>query len=186
MSHNPRRGRMNEISAIKRSVPSAFAGNAGEFFVLAEMTRLGWTAALTARNNRAYDILGKLGDDFAAIRVKTKTSAFELFQWNAKANGEIFVEITREHDFCVLVDIPTDGDVAPTYYIVPTHVIDKWLKDDFQTWVKTPGAKGQQRAKDNKRRLFYVDDDTSRLAHGYRQKLAKYRGAWNLLLKSRG
>jgi Holliday junction resolvase-like predicted endonuclease len=169
---------------MKRAVPSAFAGNAGEFFVLAELTRRGWTAALTARNNRAYDILAKQGDHFAAIRVKTKTSAFELFQWNAKASGEIFVEMTRGHDFCVLVDIPKDEYVGPTYYIVPTHRIDKWLKDDFQTWVKTPGAKGQQRAKDNKRRLFYVDDDTSRLAHGYRQKLAEFKGAWNLLLKS--
>jgi hypothetical protein len=45
-------------------VPSAFAR---EFFVLAELTRRGWTAALTARNNRAYDILAKRGESFAAI-----------------------------------------------------------------------------------------------------------------------
>src|SRR5438132_9922637 len=51
---------------MDRAIPSAFAGNAGEFFVLAELTRRGWTAALTARNNRAYDILGKRDDEFAA------------------------------------------------------------------------------------------------------------------------
>jgi hypothetical protein len=60
-------------------------------------------------------------------------------------------------------------------------VIDKWLRDDFTSWVTTPGAKGQQRAEDNKRRLFYVDDDASKLGHGYRQKLAPYKGAWKLL-----
>lgn len=168
---------------MNRAIPSAFAGNAGEFFVLAELTRRGWTAALTARNNRSYDILARRGDEFAAIRVKTKTSAFTLFQWNAKPTGDIFLEMTKEHDFCVLVDVPEDGKASPFYYVVPTPVIDGWLKDDFHAWVTTPGATGQQRAEDNKRRLFYVDDETGKLGHGYGQKLAQYKGAWELLGK---
>ncbi len=163
-----------------RSVPSAFAGNAGEFFVLAELTRRGWTAALTARNNRAFDILSTRGDDFARIRVKTKTSASIVFQWNAKANGGIFLEMSHKKDFCVLVDIPEE-DTSPTYYIVPTPLVDKWLKDDFKTWVTTPGAKGQQRAKNNKRRLLHLDDDRGKPGHGYHHKLATYRGEWKLL-----
>lgn len=166
---------------MKRAIPAAFAGNAGEFFVLAELTRRGWTAALTARNNRAYDILAKRADEFAAIRVKTKTSAFTSFQWNAKPSGEIFLEMTTDHDFCILVDIPEDDKASPIYCVVPTPVIDGWLKDDFHTWVTTPGAKGQQRAEDNKRRIFYADDDTGKLGHGYLPKLAQYRGAWDLL-----
>jgi hypothetical protein len=166
---------------MDRSVSSAYAGNAGEFFVLAELTRRGWTAALTARNNRAYDILAKRGDEFAAIRVKTKTSSFTLFQWNAKPNGDIFLEMTQQHDFCVLVDIPEAGDVSPAHYVVPTPVIDDWLREDFNEWVTTPGAKGQQRAADNKRRLFYVDEETEKLGHGYQSKLAPFKGAWNLL-----
>lgn len=149
--------------------------------MLAELTRRGWTAALTARNNRSYDILAKREDSFAAIRVKTKTSAFTLFQWNAKPNGSIFLEMTERHDFCVLVDIPDDSDGSPTYYVVPTTVIDKWLRDDFTTWVTTPGARGQQRAEENKRRLFYVDDVTGKIGHGYRPRLAPYKGAWKLL-----
>ena len=116
------------MSNLTREIPSSFVGNAGEFFVLAELTRRGWTAALTARNHRAYDILAKRGDDFAAIRVKTKTSAFTLFQWNAKPNGDIFLEMTQQHDFCVLVDIPEEEHASPRYFVVPTPVIDKWLK----------------------------------------------------------
>jgi hypothetical protein len=173
-------------SAMSRQIPSAFVGNSGEFFVLAELTRRGWTAAPTARNNRAYDILAKRGDDFAGIRVKTKAWPFTLFQWNAKPNGEIFLEMTAQHDFCVLVDIPEGGDAGPTYYVVPTSVVDAWLRDDFRTWVTTPGARGQQRAENNKRRILYVDDDANKLGHGYRQKLAPYLGAWNLLGLVRG
>ena len=81
--------------------------------MLAELTRRGWTAALTARNNRAYYILAKRDDEFAAIRVKTETSALTLFQWNAKPNGEIFLEMIQEADYCVLVDIPEDANHGP-------------------------------------------------------------------------
>lgn len=166
---------------MNRLIPSAFAGNAGEFFVLAELTRRGWTAALTARNNRAYDILAKRGDEFAAIRVKTKTSAYLLFQWNAKPSGDIFLEMTKQHDFCVLVDMPVEGEASPTYYVVPTAVVDEWLRIDFDLWVNAPGAKGQQRAKDNKRRVIYLDDHVDKVSRGYSRKLAPYKGAWNLL-----
>jgi hypothetical protein len=173
--------KLRELEAkMNRSVPAEFAGNAGEFFVLAELTRRGWTAALTARNSRAYDVLAKRGDKFAAIRVKTKTSAFAIFRWNAKPNGEIFLELTQRQDFCVLVDILEDG-VSPIYYVVPTPVVDKWLKDDFHNWVTTRGAKGQQRSPDNKVRLFYVDDETGKPNHGYSQTLAPYKGSWELL-----
>ena len=168
---------------MDRTVPSAFAGNAGEFFVLAELTRRGWTAALTARNNRAYDILAKRNDEFAALRVKTKTPLSDAFQWNAKPNGEIFLELTNKGDFCVLVDIPEDTNVGPTYYVVPTPMIEKWLKDDFQTWVTTPGVKGQQRAKDNRQRIFHLDGDPMRLSYGYRQKLAPFKGEWEGLAR---
>jgi hypothetical protein len=89
--------------------------------------------------------------------------------------------MTQEHDFCALVDIPDKEDDGPTYYIVPTHVIDKWLKDDIHIFFTKPGAKGQQRATDNRRRVCHVDDHTDRLGHGYRQKLAPYKGAWHLL-----
>lgn len=166
---------------MPREVSGLFVGNAGEFYVLAELTRRGWTAALTARNNHAFDILARRNEGSAAIRVKSKTSGFELFQWNAKKNGDIFLEMSEQKDFCVLVDIPEEEIGCPTYYVVPTPVIDKWLREDFHTWVTTPGARGQQRAEDNKRRLFYVDNRVDVLARGYAIKLAPYKGAWHLL-----
>ena len=107
----------------------------------------------------------------------------DAFRWNAKPNGEIFLELTNKNDFCVLVDIPEDTNVGPKYYVVPTPVIDKWLKDDFQTWVTTPGVKGQQRAKDNRQRIFHLDGDPMRLSYGYRQKLAPFKGEWEGLAR---
>ena len=98
-------------------------------------------------------------------------------------DAEIFLDISQERDFCVLVDIPEEHSLPPIYYVVPTPVIDKWLQDDFNVWATTPGAKGQQRDTTTTRRLFYLDNDTTKLAHGYQQKLAPYKGAWETLAK---
>ena len=166
---------------MKRSIPADFAGHAGELFVAAELMRRGWTVALTARNSRAFDLLASRGDKFANIRVKTKTSASLVFRWNAKPTGDIFLDLNQRNDFCVLVDIPQNEETSPIYYVVPTPFVDKWLRDDFEAWVSTPGAKGQQRATDNKVRLFYVDEQIGKTGRGYVQKLAPFKGAWRLL-----
>ena len=109
--------------------------------MLAELSQRRWTAALTARNNQAWDILATRSNAFVRLRVKTKTTITDVFQWNTKKSGEIFLELSTCNDFCVLVDIPLD-ESGPTYYIVPTTTIDNWLKTDFQIWVSTPGRSG--------------------------------------------
>ena len=158
-------------------------GNAGEFYVMAELTRRGWTAAMTARNNRAYDIIAKKAERYISLRVKTKTAKSSVFRWNARKDDEIFLELSRKRnssDYCVLVDIP-EGEQHPVFYVVPTHEINSWLKSDFEKWVETPGRKGRRHNPTNKVRLFYVDKDESRLGHGYAEKLGPYRNAWGKL-----
>src|SRR5438270_13146997 len=100
---------------MPREVSGLFVGNAGEFYVLAELTRRGWTAALTARNNHAFDILARRSEASVAIRVKSKTSGFNLFQWNAKKSGDIFLEMSEREDFSVLVDVPADEESTPSF-----------------------------------------------------------------------
>jgi len=163
----------------KPGMDSVIKGNTGEYYALAELSRHGWTAAQTARNARAYDILARKGLHQVAVRVKTKTSDAHVFQWNAKTDGTIFPEIGA-HDFCILVDIPASHDDFPTFYIVPTSILRDWLDADFKTWLKTPGKIKAQHSADNKRRLFYLDDSDG-TAHGYRIKLEKYRASWKIL-----
>lgn len=163
----------------KSGMDSVIKGNTGEFYVLAHLSRLGWTAAQTARNSRAYDILARKGSHQIAVRVKTKTSDAHVFQWNAKADGTIFPEMSQQ-DFCVLVDIPASQDEFPTFYVVPTPIIDGWLRSDFDVWLGAPGKIKIQHSAENKRRLFYVDDDEG-IAHGYLKKLSPYRSNWKIL-----
>jgi len=130
-------------------------------------------------NNRAFDIVATRDKWFASIRVKTKSS--KSFQWSAKPDGTIFLDIKRKRDFCILVDMPTRLEEAPTYYIVSTAVLDKWLRDDFQMWVNTLGTRGQAHATENRRRIICVDDDLERIGHGNRLRLEPYRGVWQSL-----
>ena len=159
---------------------SVMKGNMGEYYALAELSRRGWTAAQTARNTRNYDILAKKDSRQIAVRVKTKTSDARVFQWNAKREGKIFAEIT-EHDFSVLVDIPESHQEIPQFYIVPTRLIDDWLQTDFKTWLRTPGRNNSVHDPKNPRRMMYLDDDHSKVAHGYRLRLNPYLAKWNLL-----
>ncbi len=164
-----------------RKVSSDFVGQAGEYFVLGELSRQGWTAALPARNNRAYDIIAKRGEDHAAIRVKTKSPLSDAFQWQAKKKtGNIFLELSKHNDFCVLVDIPEQSSGGPTYYIVPTQVIECWLRTDFDKYIATPGINGPHAAT-NQRRIIHLDGCAEKIGCGYREKLAAYKGAWHLL-----
>jgi hypothetical protein len=172
-------GQQVQQKRTKSGMGSVIKGNTGEFYALAELSRHGWTAAQTPRNARIYDILARKDSQQIALRVKTKTSDAHVFQWNAKEDGGIFGDIGA-NDFCILVDIPASHDEFPEFYIVQTQVLHDWLDSDFKVWLKTPGKK-KQHSPDNKRRLFYMDDDTSKTAHGYLTRLKQYRANWRIL-----
>ena len=171
------------LKRTKSGMNSVMKGNTGEFYVLAELSRRGWTAAQTARNTRAFDILARKDTHQVGIRVKTKTSDARVFQWNAKDNGEIFPDI-GDKDFTILVDIPASPAEFPQFYILRTEILDGWLKEDFIVWKTTPGKIKQQRDPKNKRRLFYVDNAPHLPGHGYLTKLSPHLSDWKILESS--
>jgi len=144
-------------------------GNTGEYYVVAELLKRGIIAAQTPRNVIAFDILATNGARTVKIRVKTKSAQYDHYQWNIKQDGTIFRMLEKKDDYVVLVNL-NPGNQRCDFFVVPTIIIDKWLRDDFDKWVSTPGAKGQQRDRDNKgRHLEY---------HKYVDILKKYQDAW--------
>jgi hypothetical protein len=126
-------------------------GNAGEFYVAAELLKRGIIAALAPRNAPSLDIIAAKGTRTARIRVKTKSGSYDDWQWVTKKDGSLFRDIAPIGDFTALVDLTEDTrDLA--FYVVPTHVVNKWLTDDFDTWVKTPGRNGRPHDPSNKKR----------------------------------
>jgi hypothetical protein len=147
-------------------------GNAGEYYVTAELLKRGVIAALAPRNAPAFDILATKSNRTVRIRVKTKSEEYNDWQWMTKTDGAIFRYLELEGDFTILVNLTVDTKDME-YYVIPTQVLNQWLVDDFNLWVSTPGKNGRPHAADNrKRNLSY-----SRFS----ERLQPYKDNWNIL-----
>lgn len=125
------------MSERRRQGQGTLVGNAGEYFVVAELLRRGWIAALAPRNAPAFDVLATHGGRTVRIRVKTRSEArADKWQWNAKADGTIFPELGEsDDDFTVLVTLPEDPKQRPAYYVLPTASVDsrlRWRQAEFE------------------------------------------------------
>jgi len=153
---------------IKRG-EGTLIGNAGEFYVAAELLKRGVIAALAPRNAPAFDILAANGRKTVRVRVKTKSAQYTDWQWMVKKDGSIFRDLGNEDDFTVLVDLtPETKDLR--FFVVPTSQIENWLKKDFEAWAGAPGKNGRPRDRSNpKRNLVYPK---------FAEQLAPYLHAW--------
>lgn len=126
-------------------------GNAGEYYVMAELLKRGIVAALAPRNAPSFDILATRGNRTVRIRVKTKSQEYPIWQYSVKKDGSIFRNLSKHRDFTVLVDLAmVTKDLK--FYIVSTCRINEWLNKDFEEWVNTPGKNNQPHNPENKKR----------------------------------
>ena len=147
-------------------------GNAGEYYVVAELLKRGIIAALAPRNAPSFDILATRGNCTVRIRVKTKSQEYPIWQYSVKKDGSIFHHFSKDGDFTVLVDLAIETKDLK-FYIVPTCKIDEWLKKDFKEWIETPGKNNRPHASTNKKR---------NLSQGkYTQELSECLNKWEKL-----
>jgi hypothetical protein len=132
-------------------------GNAGEYYVMAELLKRSIIAALAPRNTPNYDILAAKDDTTVRIRVKTKSGDVNGWKWMAKTDGTLFRDLHEKGDFTVLVDL-TKETADLKFYIFPTSVLNQLIYADFDRWKSTPGAKGQVRNQNNPLRVFQFSE----------------------------
>jgi hypothetical protein len=106
-------------------------GNAGEYYVVAELLKRGIVATLAPRNAPSFDILATKENRTVRIRVKTKSQEYSDWQWVAKKDCSIFRNLSEDGDFTVLVDLAMETKDLK-FYVVPTYQIEAWLKEDFE------------------------------------------------------
>jgi len=148
-------------------------GNAGEYYVMAELLRRNVIAALSPRNARAFDVLATKGRDTVRIRVKTKSAQFKVWQWMAdKKSGVIFKDLQADSDFTVLVNL-TRHTKDLQYFVIPTPTLNAWLQSAHKAWVKTPGKLGKPHDATSKHRAFDESKNVDRLT--------PYLDAWDSL-----
>lgn len=144
-------------------IPTGLSGTAGEYFVAAQLSRLGHIASINLKNTKGVDILvmNDSGTRQVMIQVKTNQGSERTWMLTKKADT-----LKQDHLFYVFVNL-NGVRAMPEFFIVPSKVVAEYGLHDHLTWLKTPGKKGQPH-KDNSIRIF-------------RDEVMAYRDQWDTL-----
>ncbi|RMD61095.1 aspartate ammonia-lyase [Candidatus Parcubacteria bacterium] len=130
-------------------LPKGLTGVAGEYFVAAELSRLGYVASITLRNTKGIDILVSNATATRQIAIQVKANQGNKPEWVLNKKAESFYS---DNLFYVFVNLKSP-DERPDFYIVPSKVVANFVRADHQNWLETPGKSGQPH-KDNPVRKF--------------------------------
>jgi len=146
----------------RRKLSGIQVGITGEYLVAAELSRRGYVATLTLRNTRGIDIFALNSDATRSVGIQVKTAHGVKPAWlmNKKAEADL-----AENRFYVFVCLAPEGS-AP-FYVVPCHVVAKYVSESHAQFVKTPGRQGQA----------HKDTDMRQ----YKDPAYEYKDRWDLL-----
>lgn len=146
-----------------KKLSPTLSGIAGEYFVAAELSKLGYIASLTLKNTRGVDILASNSDSSKTVAIQVKTNQNKNKVWVLSEKAENFSSSTH---FYVFVNLSTQKGY-PDFHIVPSKEVASWVKKNHSNWLKKPGKNGKPH-QDNPIRQF-------------RDRESKYLNRWELL-----
>lgn len=124
----------------QKKISSALSGISGEYFVAAELSRLGYIASITLRNTRGTDILATNSDASKAVGIQVKTNQGNRKAWLLDKKAEDYF---ADNLFYVFVNLK--GKMSrPDFYVVPSRIVAEHVKKGHVKWLATPGKKGEQ------------------------------------------
>jgi hypothetical protein len=144
-----------------KGIKNQQTGRAGEFFVAAELNRLGANAVTFAGNMPGIDILANRNDKVVQIQVKSKREG--TWQTSYKEGRKSI----RPHDnrFWVFVDLKP---AAPEFYIVPDHWIRRNIYEFHQKYLRKYGG----RRKSGSESTHHSIEE---------KRIREFKGKWSLL-----
>jgi hypothetical protein len=160
---------------------TSLTGVAGEHYVLCELLRQGYVAALAPAGAPNADIVvtDTEGSRLCAIQVKTRRGVGADGGWHMNAKHE--KPLGNRYFYC-FVDFQEPEKVRALVYVIPAAVVAKAISEAHQKWLCTPGKKGQHK-----------DGPMRRLLPDYRRTwtanenpypagwLDQYQDAWGIL-----
>ena len=149
-------------------------GAAGEHLVLSRLLSKGVLAAQAPRGARKADVLVNHldGKPPCLIQVKTR-SATNSSGWHMGEKHEIISD--KDLFYCFVSIEGADTSV----YVIPAAKVAKVVKESHETWLKTPGAKGQKH-NDSKMR-FIKNTYKLKIKSAPDGWMDKYLEAWDLI-----
>ena len=161
---------------------STLLGAAGEHFVMSELLRRGYIAALAPQGVPNTDIVvtDLEGHRLCSIQVKTRRQIGADGGWHMKPKHE---DIKGDHLFYCFVDLGKTLSDIPQLFILPSKIVADVLKTTHRYWLEKPGKNGRAHKDSQVRRLLpdysrLYGDDKTQYASSW---LEKYRNAWVLL-----
>ena len=145
---------MSKSNPRPETIPPVLTGVAGEYFVAAELSRRGFIASISLRNTRGIDILATNKDATRSVTIQCKTNQIGNQKWMLSEKCETFFAPNHYYVF-VGLGAPTE---RPRFHVVPSETVAKFVKGNHETWLRTPGKKGQAHV-DNPMRNFFDRDD---------------------------
>lgn len=118
---------------------NGLTGIAGEYYVAAELSRRGFMASITLRNNDSIDIhASRLSDNsLLAIQVKTQHKGGRSWLLNQKSE-----QLVGGNLYYIFVTLKGEYE-RPDFYIVPSKIVSQRAIDAHQEWLGRPGRNGQ-------------------------------------------
>jgi len=158
---------------------SSLLGAAGEHFVMCELLRREFIAALAPVGVPNCDIVvtNDLGDRLFAIQVKTRRAIGSDGGWHMGRKHESLISPTL---FYCFVDFGESANDRPSTFVIPAVVVADALSKSHQAWLFRPGKSGQQRKDGDFRRFLPCYAHVGLESHR-RGWLDQYREAWGML-----
>jgi len=147
-------------------VRTGLAGTAGEYHVVAELSKRGWLATITIKNAPGTDVLAQHVDTGRLVAIQTKTStASDSFILGVKD------ETPTERDDAWYVLVRLRGlDQRPDFYVMPRNHVSAACFVSHRNWLVKPGRGGRAH-QDNPMRQIDQSD------------IQSYRERWDWLLE---
>ena len=123
-------------------------GNAGEYFIASVLSSRGYITTITLGRAEAYDIIA-IRPDGKTIKIQVKTAWYDNKVFRLSPKDETDKKTEFYYAFVTLKENKEPRD----YYIVPSDIVSKSVREAHENWLKTPGKTGQKH-NDNSIRLF--------------------------------
>lgn len=116
-------------------------GNAGEFYVLAQLAQRGYIAAKTDEGQTLIDVIATDPETLNTVNIQVKTSQHAHATWWMMSKKN---EAHYDSLFYVLVKL-NGTDQQPSFFVFHSSDVGPWLKQDHAAWQAKPKRDGGQR-----------------------------------------
>jgi hypothetical protein len=136
-------------------IPPILCGVAGEYFVAAELSRRGYIASITLRNTGGIDILASNAEATRQVGIQVKSNQGEGRNWILSPKAERY---HADNLYYIFVNLKEPNE-RPAFFIVPSEIVARTIKEGHEMWLNTPGRRGQKHM-DSAVRKFRDPDGT--------------------------